>query len=156
MIEVRSIMTVDLLISDKSSVSKLCEYRLYSVSSSLDQLTDESAANQIGRLWFWGTLFGNLLYRGELQVSPMQEAHVHAGTEEVLCPLDQDSYDGETLTILLEEMEWDLQKTHAGHVSITMTYHIALTILNLTLYPLIQLEKLSFLLAMAMRFVIIK
>ena len=35
----------------------------------------------------------------------MQEAHVHAGTEEVLCPLDQDSYDGETLTILLEEME---------------------------------------------------
>ena len=50
-------------------------------------------------------------------------------------------------------MEWDLQKIHAGHVSITMTYHIALTILNLTLYPLIQLEKLSFLLAMAMRFV---
>lgn len=50
-------------------------------------------------------------------------------------------------------MEWDLQKIHAGHVSITMTYHITLTILNLTLYPLIQLEKLSFLLAMAMRFV---
>ena len=42
MIEVGSIMTVDLLI-------KLCEYRLYSVISSLDQLADESAANQIGR-----------------------------------------------------------------------------------------------------------
>lgn len=41
MIEVRSIMTVDLLI-------KLCEYKLYSVSSSLDQLDDESATNQIG------------------------------------------------------------------------------------------------------------
>ena len=43
-----------------------------------------------------------------------------------------------------------------GHTSIIMTYHITLTILNLTLYPLIQLKKLSFLLAMAMRFVIIK
>ena len=49
MIEVRSIMTVDLLISDKSSVSKLCGHRLHSVSPSLDQLTDESATNQIGR-----------------------------------------------------------------------------------------------------------
>ena len=49
MIEVRSIMTVELLISDKPSVSKLCGHRLYSVSSSLDQLTDESATNQIGR-----------------------------------------------------------------------------------------------------------
>ena len=42
MIEVRSIMTVELLI-------KLCGHRLYSVSPSLDQLTDESATNQIGR-----------------------------------------------------------------------------------------------------------
>lgn len=41
--KVRSIMTVNLLI-------KLCEYKLYSVSSSLDQLTDEPATNQIGRL----------------------------------------------------------------------------------------------------------
>ena len=81
----------------------------------------------------------------------MQEAHVHAGTEEVLCPLVQDQ-----MEILLDGMEWVLQKIHAGHVSIIMTYHITLTILNLTLYPLIQLEKLSFLLAMAMRFVIIK
>ena len=42
MMKVGSIMTSDLLI-------KLCGHRLYSVSSSLDQLTDESAANQIGR-----------------------------------------------------------------------------------------------------------
>ena len=42
MTEVGSIMTVNLLI-------KLCGYRLYSVSPSLDQLADESAANQIGR-----------------------------------------------------------------------------------------------------------
>lgn len=40
----------------------------------------------------------------------MQEAHVHAGTEEVLCPLDQDSYDGETLTILLEEWNGTFRK----------------------------------------------
>ena len=49
MIEVGSIMTVNLLISDKPSVSKLCGYRLCSVSSSLDQPDDESATNQIGR-----------------------------------------------------------------------------------------------------------
>ena len=49
MIEVGSIMTVDLLISDKPSVSKLCGYRLHSVRPSLDQLDDESATNQIGR-----------------------------------------------------------------------------------------------------------
>ena len=41
--EVRIIMTVDLLI-------KLCGHRLYSVSPSLDQLDDESATHQIGRL----------------------------------------------------------------------------------------------------------
>ena len=143
MMKVGSIVTSDLLI-------KLCGYRLHSVSPSLDQLDDESATNQIGRSWFWGALPGNLLYRGELQVSPcrrhMQEAHVHAGTEEVLCPLDQDQW-------RLYLIEWDFQKIHA---SIIMTYHITLIILNLTLYPLIQLEKLSFLLAMAMRFVIIK
>lgn len=67
--EVRSIMTVDLLISDKPSVFKLCGHRLYSVSPSLDQLDDESATNQIGRSWFWGALSGNLLYRGDPQVS---------------------------------------------------------------------------------------
>ena len=49
MIEVGSIMTVNLLISDKPSVSKLCGYRLHSVSHTLDQLDDESATNQIGR-----------------------------------------------------------------------------------------------------------
>ena len=49
MMKVGSIMTVDLLISDKPSVSKLCGYRLHSVRPSLDQLADESAANQIGR-----------------------------------------------------------------------------------------------------------
>ena len=55
-------------------------------------------------------------------------------------------------------MEWNefFRKSLLGCASIIMTYHITLTILNLTLYPLIQLEKLSFLLAMAMRFVIIK
>lgn len=42
MMKVGSIMTSDLLI-------KLCGHRLYSVSPSLDQLTDESATNQIGR-----------------------------------------------------------------------------------------------------------
>ena len=49
MIEVRSIMTVELLISDKPSVSKLCGHRLYSVSPSLDQLDDEFTTHQIGR-----------------------------------------------------------------------------------------------------------
>ena len=49
MMKVGSIMTVDLLISDKPSVFKLCGYRLHSVNSSLDQLDDESATNQIGR-----------------------------------------------------------------------------------------------------------
>ena len=101
MIEVRSIMTVDLLISDKSSVSKLCGYRLHSVSSSLDQLDDESATNQIGRSWFWGALFGVPSFTFPV----WGEVQVHAGTEEVLCPLDQDSYYGGTLTILLDGME---------------------------------------------------
>ena len=49
MMKVGSIMTVDLLISDKPSVFKLCGYRLHSVNPSLDQLDDESATNQIGR-----------------------------------------------------------------------------------------------------------
>lgn len=55
-------------------------------------------------------------------------------------------------------MGWNefTRKSTLGRVGIIMVYHITLTILNLTLYPLIQLEKLSFLLAMAMRFVIIK
>ena len=88
MIEVRSIMTVDLLISDKSSVSKLCGYRFHSVNPSLDQLDDESATNQIGRSWFWGALFGVPSFT----FSVWREAYVHAGTEEVLCPLDQDQW----------------------------------------------------------------
>ena len=79
MIEVGSIMTVDLLI-------KLCEYRLYSVISSLDQLTDESAANQIGRSWFWGALFGNLLYRGEPQVSTCRRCMYMQGQRRCCVP----------------------------------------------------------------------
>ena len=71
MIEVGSIVTVDLLISDKPSVSKLCGYRLHSVRPSL-----------------YG---GKYMY--------MQEVHVHAGTEEVLCPLDLDQ-----MEILLDGM----------------------------------------------------
>ena len=150
MIEVGSIMTVDLLISDKPSVSKLCGYRLHSVSPSLDQLDDESATHQIGRSWFWGALSGvpssTFPVWGDAQVSTCRR-HMHMqGQRMVLCPLVQ----GQWRFYL---MEWDLQKIHA---SIIMTYHITLTILNLTLYPLIQLEKLSFLLAMAMRFAIIK
>ena len=84
MIEVRSIMTVDLLISDKSSASKLCGYRLHSVSPSLDQLTDESATNQIGRSWFWGALFANLLYRGESQVSTCRR-HIYMQGQRRCC-----------------------------------------------------------------------
>ena len=84
MIEVRSIMTVDLLISDKSSVSKLCGYRLHSVSPSLDQLDDESATNQIGRSWFWGALSGNLLYRGDAQVSTCRR-HMHMQGQRRCC-----------------------------------------------------------------------
>ena len=73
------------------------------------------------------------------------------GQRRVLCPLDQDQW-------RLYLMGWNefSRKSMLGHASIIMVYHITLTILNLTLYPLIQLEKLSFLLAMAMRFVIIK
>ena len=39
----------------------------------------------------------------------MQEVHVHAGTEEVLRPLDLDQ-----MEILLDGMEWVLQKIPAG------------------------------------------
>lgn len=76
MIEVGSIMTVDLLISDKPSVSKLCGYRLHSVSPSLDQLDDESATNQIGRPWFWGALSGVPIF-----IFPVWRVHrcLHAG-----------------------------------------------------------------------------
>ena len=81
----------------------------------------------------------------------MQDVHVHAGTEEVLCPLGQDQW-----RLYLRRWNEFSRKSTLGRASIIMTYHITLTILNLTLYPLIQLEKLSFLLAMAMRFVIIK
>ena len=73
------------------------------------------------------------------------------GQRRVLCPLDQDQG-------RLYLMGWNefTRKSTLGRAGIIMVYHITLTILNLTLYPLIQLEKLSFLLAMAMRFVIIK
>ena len=62
------------------------------------------------------------------------------------------------MEILLDGMRLSENPCQHNHdlASIIMTYHITLTILNLTLYLLIQLEKLSFLLAMAMRFVIIK
>ena len=86
MIEVGSIMTVNLLISDKPSVSKLCGYRLHSVSPSLDQLADESAANQIGGSWFWGALFGNLLYRGEPQVSTCRRCMYMQGQRRCCVP----------------------------------------------------------------------
>lgn len=141
MIEVRSIMTVDLLMSDKSSVSKLCGYRLHSVNPSLDQLDDESATNQIGRSWFWGALFGVPSFT----FSVWREAHVHAGGT---CTCRDRggavSLGPGPMGTLLDGMEWALQKIYAE------------TRRDLFLYPLIQLEKLSFLLAMAMRFVIIK
>ena len=110
MIEVGSIMTVNLLISDKPSVSKLCGYRLHSVRPSLDQLDDESATNQIGRSWFWGALSGVPSFTFPVWGGTgvyMQEAHVHAGTEEALCPLVQDQW-------RLYLMEWVLQKIHTG------------------------------------------
>ena len=81
----------------------------------------------------------------------MQDVHVHAGTEEVLCLLVQDQW-----RFYLRRWNEFSRKSTLGRADIIMTYHITLTILNLTLYSLIQLEKLSFLLAMAMRFVIIK
>ena len=77
MMKVGSIMTSDLLI-------KLCGYRLYSVSPSLDQLDDESATNQIGRSWFWGALSGNLLYRGDAQVSTCRR-HMHMQGQRRCC-----------------------------------------------------------------------
>ena len=77
MMKVGSIMTSDLLI-------KLCGHRLYSVSPSLDQLTDESATNQIGRSWFWGALSGNLLYRGDTQVSTCRR-HMHMQGQRRCC-----------------------------------------------------------------------
>ena len=93
MIEVRSIMTVNLLISDKSSVSKLCGYRLHSVSPSLDQLDDESATHQIGRSWFWGALPGVLSFTfpvwREAQVSTCRMYMYMQGQRRVLCSLVQ-------------------------------------------------------------------
>ena len=81
----------------------------------------------------------------------MQEVHVHAGTEEGAVSLGPGP-----METLLEGWNEFSRKSTPGCAGIIMVYHITLTILNLTLYPLIQLEKLSFLLAMAMRFVIIK
>lgn len=81
----------------------------------------------------------------------MQEAHVHAGAEEGAVSLGPGP-----METLLEGWNEFTRKSTLGRAGIIMVYHITLTILNLTLYPLIQLEKLSFLLAMAMRFVIIK
>ena len=152
MMKVRSIMTVDLLKSDKSSVSKLCGYRLHSVSPSLDQLTDESATNQIGRSWFWGALSGVPIF-----IFPVWGAQVSTCRrcmymqEQRRCCVPWSRTNGDSTW-------WNefFRKSTLGCAGIIMVYHITLTILNLTLYPLIQLEKLSFLLAMAMRFVIIK
>ena len=66
----------------------------------------------------------------------MQEVHVHAGTEEVLCPLDLDQ-----MKILLDGRNEAFRKSMLGHTSIIMTYFGSVG---------------YFLLAMAMRFVIIK
>ena len=66
----------------------------------------------------------------------MQEVHVHAGTEEVLCPLDLDQ-----MKILLDGRNETFRKSMLGHTSIIMTYFGSVG---------------YFLLAMAMRFVIIK
>ena len=134
MIEVRSIMTVDLLISDKSSVSKLCGYRLHSVSHTLDQLDDESATNQIGRSWFWVALFGNLLYRGEPQVSTCRRHMYMQGQRRCCVPWSRTNGDSTW---------WNetFRKSMLGHTSIIMTYFGSVG---------------YFLLAMAMRFVIIK
>ena len=73
------------------------------------------------------------------------------GQRRVLCSLVQGQW-----RFYLRRWNEFSRKSTLGRAGIIITYHIALTILNLTLYPLIQLEKLSFLLAMAMRFVIIK
>ena len=81
MTEVRSIVTVDLLI-------KLCEYRLYSVSSSLDQLTDESATNQIGRFWFWELC---LVFQALPSLYGWRYMYMQ-GQRRVLCPLVQDQW----------------------------------------------------------------
>ena len=66
----------------------------------------------------------------------MQEVHVHAGTDEVLCPLDLDQW-------RFYLMEWNefFRKSMLGHTSIIMTYFGSVG---------------YFLLAMAMRFAIIK
>ena len=57
------------------------------------------------------------------------------------------------MEILLDGMRLSENLCQHNH---NLSYHIILVQLDLFLYPLIQLEKLSFLLAMAMRFVIIK
>ena len=90
------------------------------------------------------------LYEGA-QVSTCRRHMYMQEQRRVLCPLVQDQWG-------LYLMGWNefSRKSTLGCAGIIMVYHITLTILNLTLYPLIQLEKLSFLLAMAMRFVIIK
>lgn len=115
MMKVGSIMTVDLLISDKPSVSKLCGYRLHSVRPSLDQLDDESATNQIGRSWFWGALFGNLLYRGEPQVSTCRRHMYMQGQRRCCVPWSRTNGDSTW---------WNetFRKSMLGHTSIIMTY----------------------------------
>ena len=142
MIEVGSIMTSDLLI-------KLCGHRLYSVSPSLDQLTDESATHQIGRSWFWGTLSGNLLYRGEAQVSTCRMYMYMQGQRRVLCPLDQGQW-----RLYLRRWNEFSRKSTLGRAGIIMAYLIILLWFSWICFCIhFLLEKLSFLLAMAMRFV---
>ena len=78
----------------------------------------------------------------------MQDVHVHAGTEEGAV-----FFGPGPMEILLDGMRLSENPYQHNH---NLSYHIILVQLDLFLYPLIQLEKLSFLLAMAMRFVIIK
>ena len=82
----------------------------------------------------------------------MQEVHVHAGTEEVLCPLGQDQW-----RLYLRRWNEFSRKSTLGRVGIIMAYLIILLWFSWICFCIhFLLEKLSFLLAMAMRFVIIK
>ena len=78
----------------------------------------------------------------------MQDVHVHAGAEEGAVSLGPGP-----METLLDGMRLSENLYQHNH---NLSYHIILVQLDLFLYPLVQLEKLSFLLAMAMRFVIIK
>lgn len=151
MIEVGSIMTVNLFIFDKPSVSKLCGYRLHSVSPSLDQLDDESATNQIGRPWFWGALFGVPSF-----TFPVWRGHrcLHAGgtctcRDRGGCcvPWTRTNGDSTWWNEFSRKIHTRMCRHNHG-----LSYHTTLVQLGLFfLCTLIQLEKLSFLLVM-MRF----